>query len=55
MEYKSKFESHENILEAIPDGESILWKGKPSFWGFSWHFFGLKLIAIYLMIDAPNL
>lgn len=50
MEYKSKFESHENILEAIPDGESILWKGKPSFWGFSWHFFGLKLIAIYLMI-----
>ena len=50
MEYKSKFEPHQTILEAIPDGESIQWKGKPSFWGFSWHFFGLKLMAFYLII-----
>ena len=46
MEYKTKLEAHKNILDAIPEGESILWKGKPSFWGFSWHFFGLKLIAL---------
>ena len=39
MEYKSKLEAHKNILDAIPEGESILWKGKPSFWGFSWHWY----------------
>jgi len=50
MEYKTKFEVHKNILDAIPEGESILWKGKPSFWGFSWYFFGLKLLAFYLII-----
>ena len=50
MEYKTKFEVHKNILDAIPEGESILWKGKPSFWGFSWYFFGLKLLALYLII-----
>ena len=50
MEYKSKLEAHKNILDAIPEGESILWKGKPSFWGFSWYFFGLKLLAFYSII-----
>ena len=50
MEYKTKFEVHKNILDAIPEGESILWKGKPSFWGFSWYFFGLKLLAFYLIV-----
>ena len=50
MEYKTKLEVHKNILDAIPEGESILWKGKPSFWGFSWYFFGLKLLAFYLII-----
>ena len=50
MEYKTKFEANKNILDAIPEGESILWKGKPSFWGFSWYFFGLKLLAFYLII-----
>ena len=50
MEYKTKFEVHKNILDAIPEGESILWQGKPSFWGFSWYFFGLKLLAFYLII-----
>ena len=50
MEYKTKFEAHKNILDAIPEGERILWKGKPSFWGFSWYFFGLKLLAFYLII-----
>ena len=50
MEYKTKFEVHKNILDAIPEGESILWKGKPSFWGFSWYFFGLKLLAFYMII-----
>ena len=34
MEYKSKFEPHKNILEAIPDGESIQWKENPRFGGF---------------------
>ena len=53
MEYKSKFEPHKTILEAIPNGENIQWKGKPSFWGFSWHFFGLKLMAFYLIIFEP--
>ena len=50
MEYKTKLEAHKNILDAIPEGESILWNGKPSFWGFSWYFFGLKLLAFYLII-----
>ena len=50
MEYKTKFEAPKNILDAIPDGESILWKGKPSLWGFSWNLFGLKWIAAYLFI-----
>jgi hypothetical protein len=50
MEYKTKFEAPKNILDAIPDGESILWKGKPSLWGFSWNLFGLKWITFYLSI-----
>ena len=50
MEYKTKFEAPKNVLDAIPDGESILWKGKPSLWGFSWHLFGLKWITVYLCI-----
>ena len=50
MEYKTKFEAPKNVLDAIPDGESILWKGKPSLWGFSWHLFGLKWITVYLSI-----
>ena len=50
MEYKTKFEAPKNILDAIPDGESILWKGKPSLWGFSWNLFGLKWITAYLCI-----
>jgi len=48
MEYKSKFEAPKNILDAIPNGESILWKGRPSLWGFSWNLFGLKWITLYL-------
>ena len=48
MEYKTKFEAPKNILDAIPHGESILWKGRPSLWGFSWNLFGLKWIALYL-------
>ena len=50
MEYKTKFEAPKNILDAIPDGESILWKGRPSLWGFSWNLFGLKWITFYLSI-----
>lgn len=50
MEYKSKFEAPKNILDAIPNGESILWKGRPSLWGFSWNLFGLKWITLYLSI-----
>ena len=50
VEYKTKFEAPKNILDAIPDGESILWKGKPSLWGFSWNLFGLKWITAYLCI-----
>ena len=50
MEYKTKFEAPKNILDAIPDGESILWKGRPSLWGFSWTLFGLKWLALYLSI-----
>ena len=48
MEYKTKFEAPKNILDAIPNGESILWKGRPSLWGFSWNLFGLKWITLYL-------
>ena len=48
MEYKSKFEAPKNILDVIPNGESILWKGRPSLWGFSWNLFGLKWITLYL-------
>ena len=48
MEYKTKFETPKNILDVIPDGESILWKGRPSLWGFSWNLFGLKWITLYL-------
>ena len=48
MEYKSKFEAPKNILDAIPNGEAILWKGRPSLWGFSWNLFGLKWITLYL-------
>ena len=48
MEYKTKFEAPNNILDAIPNGESILWKGRPSLWGFSWNLFGLKWITLYL-------
>ena len=50
MEYKTKFEAPNNILDAIPNGESILWKGRPSLWGFSWNLFGLKWITLYLGI-----
>ena len=50
MEYKTKFEAPKNILDAIPNGESILWKGRPSLWGFSWNLFGLKWITLYLSI-----
>ena len=50
MEYKTKFEAPKNILDAIPNGESILWKGRPSLWGFSWNLFGLKWITLYLGI-----
>ena len=50
MEYKTKFEAPKNILDAIPCGESILWKGRPSLWGFSWNLFGLKWITFYLSI-----
>ena len=50
MEYKTKFEAPKNILDAIPNGESILWKGRPSLWGFSWNLFGLKWITFYLSI-----
>ena len=50
MEYKTKFETPKNILDAIPNGESILWKGRPSLWGFSWNLFGLKWITLYLSI-----
>ena len=42
MEYKSKLEAHKNILDAIPEGESILWKGNPLL-GVFLVFFGLKL------------
>ena len=48
MEYKTKFEALKNILDAIPNGESILWKGRPSLWGFSWNLFGLEWITLYL-------
>ena len=48
MEYRTKFEAPKNILDAIPNGESILWKGRPSLWGFSWNLFGLKWITLYL-------
>ena len=50
MEYKTKFEAPKNILDAIPNGESILWKGRPSLWGFSYNLFGLKWITLYLSI-----
>jgi hypothetical protein len=50
MEYKSESEPPYDILSAIPSGESVLWKGRPSFWGLSWHIFGLKWIFLYLFI-----
>ena len=50
MEYKSKFEPPNDVLSAIPPEEDVLWKGRPSFWGLSWHNFGIKWISIYMMI-----
>ena len=50
MEYKSKFETPDNISSAIPAGENVLWMGRPSFWGLSWHMFGIKWLFYYLII-----
>jgi hypothetical protein len=50
MEYKSNFQPPDNISNAIPAGESVLWMGKPSFWGLSWHMFGIKWLFYYLII-----
>ena len=50
MEYKSKFEPPNDVLSTIPPEERVLWKGRPSFWGLSWHIFAIKWIVFYVII-----
>ena len=50
MEYKSKFEPPKDVSNAIPSDERVLWQGRPSFWGLSWHIYAIKWIFLYVTI-----
>lgn len=38
------------LPEAPPEGERILWQGRPAWMGLAWRAFGVRLVALYLVV-----
>jgi hypothetical protein len=51
LDYKTEAPPPSDVLSSIPEGENIIWSGKPDFKSITLRAFGLKYLLFYLLIS----